>query len=229
LGLGHIGNAIPSKKGKSAKIFSLKLMRLNVCCYGVTIARFYGLFQCSGSLFLLDDPIPLSFRDTPASKAAPMIEAFARDVQNILGEQGYLINDRLLKLLMAARDALRMDDVCITQIKRRRVRVLCATPSDTWPQSVALNDIDMYTMGQIIRQQTMVASEAVNATPITKTVDLTGRSPGRYIGAPILFDGKAWGTVEMSGTAQPDGFSPDEITAAVFLAAVLSVPLALLS
>lgn len=177
----------------------------------------------------MDDPIPLSFRETAASKTEPMIEAFARDVQNILGEQGYLINDRLQMLLVAARDALRMEDVCITQIKKKRVRILCATPSDIWPQSVPLKEIDLYATGQMIRQRTLIAAEADKATPITKAVDLSGRTPARYIGVPILFDGTVWGTVEMSGSAQPDGFKPDEITAAVFLAVVLSVPLALLS
>ncbi|WP_139226445.1 GAF domain-containing protein [Sulfitobacter marinus] len=158
-----------------------------------------------------------------------MIDVFAHDVQNILGEQGYLINDRLLMLLVLARDALRMEDVCITQFRKKRVRVLCATSSALWPQSVPVKDIDLYTTGQIIQQKRMVTSDVLNATPMTKTVDLTGRKPERYIGVPILFDGTVWGTVEMSGTAQPGGLKPDEITAAVFLAAVLSVPLALLA
>jgi GAF domain-containing protein len=158
-----------------------------------------------------------------------MIEPFASKVQNIIGAKGLSINDRLLMLLFAACDTLRMDQACITQVEGQQLTVVCATSSNVFPRTVALKDIATKTTGLVLSRKCLVVVNDTAATPMVKSVDLTGQIPGRYIGVPIMFDGAVWGTVELSGQSQADTFSGDEIAAAYVLAAVLALPLALLA
>ncbi len=170
---------------------------------------------------------PFPQNDLPM--ADRMIGPFASKVQNIIGAKGISINDRLLMLLFAACDTLGMDHACITQVKGEQLTVVCATSSNVFPRTVALTDIATKTTGHVLSRKCLIVVNDTAATPIVKSVDLTGQIPSRYIGVPILFDGGVWGTVELSGKSQADTFDADEIAAAYVLAAVLALPLALLT
>lgn len=161
--------------------------------------------------------------------AKMIIGPFASKVQNIFGAKGISINDRLLMVLLAASETLQMDHACITQVKGKQLKVLYATTSKIFPQQVALKDIAGHTTGLVLSQKSLVVLDDTAASQTAKPVDLTGHSPERYLGLPILFDGAVWGTVELSGTTQTRSFTSDEIALAYVLATVLAVPVALLT
>lgn len=177
----------------------------------------------------MDHQTPPFFFQEDMQTADGIIGPFASKVQNIFGAKGISINDRLLMVLLAACETLRMDHACVTQVKDKQLTVLCATSSEIFPLHVALRDIAKYTTGLVLARKSLVVLEKTAATPIEKPVDLTGQSPGRFLGVPILFDGAVWGTVELSGTAQNRRFTSDEIALADVLATVLAVPVALLT
>lgn len=165
----------------------------------------------------------------PANTNGHNLFAFSQTVQAVIAAPGVNINARLLMLLVAACKTFQMDYGFITQLRKKRLEVICTTNPDCPPASSCLEKSPACASTEILARKAPFLFETGTPGTVPRLTDLAGQLPTRFIGVPILFDGAVWGTMEMSGQSKSTTFSEAEVAAACFLSTVMAVPLALMS
>ena len=162
------------------------------------------------------------------SEACDLV-ALADFVSSIFAQPGQPIDRRFRALLDCACETFSMDYGYITMTQHRDSPIRFSSRALPSLRETPRLDRKATLSRQVIKRRDVLALEDNSTGTFSTMTDQTNRQPKRYLGAPIEFDGRVWGTLEFSSNALSDkALTPAECSMIRLLCLIASGPLVLL-
>ena len=157
---------------------------------------------------------------------ASALAELGHSVAACFSSAGTPIEDRFTQMLDAARTAFEMDQAFVTLRNRAQISARFCSSGARAPK---MRKDRLYLSQWMLTHQKPLALDHRPRSAVTQHCDLTGHRPTRFLGAPIFFDGRIYGTLECTGAHCKTVPLGDLETAMIELLCVISAaPLVLL-